>query len=130
MLIFNLWDPSIDEKGGVVLTPTKKPMRVAHTVVNDGQVVKITRRLAFGQSGKGADDLVLAVKLKEREILIKSLDDQSYSLLSPTGGRQAEVSHQTKRFKLEDGQGSWGVHFGVGDTLHRVMNFELHKGNA
>lgn len=130
MLILNLWDPRIDEKGGMVLNPSKRPMRVAHTVINDGQVVQITRRLAFGQSGKGSDDPVLAVKLKEDEILIKSLDDQVYSLVSPTGGRQTEVSHQAKRFKLEEGRGSWEVHFGAGDTLHRIMNFELHKGNA
>lgn len=130
MLVFSLWDPSIGKEGGVVLNPAKKRMTVAHTVVNDGQAVKITRRLAFGQSGKGSDDPVLAVKLKEGEILIKSLDDQAYSLLSQTEGRQTEVSHQAKRFKLEEGPGSWGVHFGAGDTLHRIMNFELHKGQA
>lgn len=128
MLVFNLWDPNIDEEGGVVLNPDKKPLRVAHTVVNDGQEVQITRRLAYGQSGKGADDPILAVKLKDREVLIKSLNDQTYFLMSPTGTRKSEVSHQAKRFKMEEGQGSWALHFGAADSIHRIINFELHKG--
>ena len=130
MLVFSLWDPGIDEEGGLVMTPVKKPARVAHTVVNDGQTINITRRLAFGQTGKGADDVVLAVKLNDGEILIKSTDEQSYPLMSPTGARKSEVSHQSKRFKLEERQGSWAVHFGPNDDLHRVMSFELRRGQA
>lgn len=130
MLVFNLWDPAIDDEGGYVMTPKKKPARVAHSVVNDGQEINISRRLAFGQTGKGADDVVLAVKLKGGEILIQSTDKQSYPLMSPTGARKSEVSHQPKRFKLEEHQGSWAVHFGNNDDLHRSMSFQLQGGQA
>lgn len=130
LLVFNLWDPSVDEEGGYVMTPNKKSVRVAHTVINDGQEINITRRLAFGQTGKGADDVALAVKLKSGEILIKSTDEQSYPLMSSTGTRKSEVSHQLKRFKLEERQGSWAVHFGNNHDLHRAMSFELQRGTA
>lgn len=130
MLVFNLWDPTIGDSGGIVLTPTKKAIRVAHTAVNDSQAVYVSRRLAFGQTGKGAEDVVLVVKLKDGEILIKSEDNQSYPLMSPTGARKSEVSHHAKRFKLEERQGTWAVHFGPDDGLHRVMSFELQKGEV
>lgn len=131
ILGFNLWDPTIGEKGDFVKNPAKKAVRVAHTAVSDGQVIYITRRLAFGQSGKGADEVVLAVKLKAGEISVKSKDDRSYPLMSPTGERISEVSCQAKRFKLiKDREGSWAVHFGSSDVLHRVVSFELFRGAA
>jgi DNA-binding helix-hairpin-helix protein with protein kinase domain len=130
MMVFKLWDPAIGDDGGIVKTPAKRPLRVAHTVVNDGQTIYVTRRLAYGQAGKGADDRILAVKLKDGEIFIKSEGEQSYPLLSQTGSRQSEVSQQPKRFKLEERQSSWDLHFGPSDDLHRVMSFEFQRGQA
>jgi hypothetical protein len=127
-MVFSVWDPAVGEKGGFVLTPAKKTVRVAHTVVNDGHVIHVTRRLAFGQSGKGSDEPVLAIKLVAGKVLIKSKDGHTYPLLSPTGACKSEVSQQTKRFNVEEKRGSWAVHFGPSDGLHRVMSFEFCRG--
>ena len=129
--VFHLWDPQLGAQGGILMKPKNGKNRlviVGHGVVSDQQTFFITRRLAFGNSSGPINEPVVSVQLEGNQINLKSLDGGVYPLFSPTGNKKTTLDHHHKVFKLEERQASWRLHFGGNDDLHRVVSFQLRKG--
>jgi len=128
---FHLWDPKCGPTGGILEKPkgeTMRPVLAGHGAVSDCRSFIINRRLAFGQSSGPLSEPVVSVTLSSQGIKLKSLDGNVYPLFSPTGSQKTEIGDREKTIRLEEGQGSWRLHFGPNDALHRVVSFELRKG--
>lgn len=129
--VFHLWDPEVGPHGGILEKPkgkTKRPVLAGHAALSDGRAYVITRRLAFGQSIGPSGEPVVSVTLSGQAIKLKSLDGNAYPLFSPTGSQKTEIGDREKTIHIEECQGSWRLHFGTNDALHRVVSFELRKG--
>jgi DNA-binding helix-hairpin-helix protein with protein kinase domain len=129
--VFHLWDPEFGPQGGILAKPkgeTMRPVLAGHGAVSAGRAFVITRRLAFGQLSGPSGEPVVSVTLSGQGITLKSLDGNVYPLFSPTGSQKTEIGDREKTIRLEERQGSWRLHFGPNDALHRVMSFELRKG--
>jgi hypothetical protein len=92
------------------------------------QTFVITRRLAFGQSTGSLDEPVVSVLFVGDRLKLRSLNGSVYRLFSPTGRQKTEIDHREKTIKLEEQKGSWRLHFGGSEDLHRVVSFELRRG--
>ena len=129
--VLHLWDPGHGPKGGILTKPqndTVRPVLVGHGAVTEARPFLITRRLAFGQMGAGADEPVIEAELSNGRIKLKSIDHTQYQLFSASGSGQTVVSDQPQVFRLSPGQASWRLHFADRNCLHRVVSFELRPG--
>ena len=133
MGVFHLWDPGYGPKGGIVCSPHKgstRPVLAGHGAVTEGRPFHITRRLAFSQMERNADDPVIEVRLSKGRVGLKSVDGSQYRLFSASGARQTTVADQEQVMQLAAGRVSWRLHFGDRECLHRVVSFELHPGKT
>lgn len=129
--VFHLWDPGHGPHGGILSKPAggkSRPVLVGHGAVTEGQTFHITRRLAFGQQTGMADEPVIAATFAGNKLRLQSLDGNAYRLFSATGNRETEVGGREQAMTLASGQGSWRLHFGDNERLHRVVSFELRPG--
>lgn len=60
----------------------------------------------------------------QQHIGVRSLDGNTYRLVSGDGLRQEEVDDQMKSFPP-----SWRLHLGPMDRMHRVVTFEMRQGS-
>ncbi|HPQ71350.1 MAG TPA: serine/threonine protein kinase [bacterium] len=131
--VFHLWDPHFGPEGGVLTKPKaekSQPVLVGHGAVSDGQTFLITRRLAFGITSGLVNEPVVSVTLSGDRIKLKSLDGNTYVLISPSGKQKTEIDQREKALRIVERQESWRLHFGDESTLHRVVSFELRKGDG
>ena len=129
--VFHIWDPGLKENGGILARPsgdTMRPVLAGHAAFADGEAYVVTRRLAFGDAGARADRPVVSLRLSGRRLKLKSLDGNDYVLSVPGGAQRSDVGNQEKTLKLEERRESWQLHFGGDDSLHRVLSFELRRG--
>ena len=130
---FHLWDPSFGLKGGILTKPSeaaKRPVLVGHGAFSEGQTFFITRRLAFGHSNGPVYEPVVSMTFAGNRIKLRSVDGKVYHLSSPTGNQQSEIGDVETIVKLEDRQGSWRIHFGDNNSIHRVASLELRRGGS
>jgi DNA-binding helix-hairpin-helix protein with protein kinase domain len=130
---FHLWDPGISAKGGILTKPQGDIYRrilVGRGAISENMTFVITRRLAFGNSNGPINTPVMSLMLVGDHIKLRSLDGKVYRLCSPTGSQETEVGESEKSIKLEERQLSWILHFGDKETLHRVVFFEIHRGEG
>jgi DNA-binding helix-hairpin-helix protein with protein kinase domain len=128
---FCLWDPKHGASGGILTKPKDgkhRPVIVGHGALTSSTAFVITRRLAFDMQGPGADEPVAEASLSRDRISLRSLDGESYRLVSASGGRETVVSDGPQEIRLEPGQASWSLHFGGPERLHRVLDFTLRPG--
>jgi hypothetical protein len=129
--VFHIWDPGLGTSGDILKRPKgdrKVPVLAGHAAAADNTTITITKRLAFGAANGQTNEPVLSVAIRGNRVKIRSLDGQTYRLVSPTGNKQSEVGDQEKEVLINDREASWQVHFGPADTLHRVASFELRRG--
>lgn len=129
--VFHLWDPEFGPQGGILTRPkgdVTRPVLVGHGAVSNEQTFVITRRLAFGLSAGAISEPVASVTLVGDRIKLKSLDGRSYRIFSPNGEQSSEIGARETTIRLEERQGSWRLHLGDNDSVHRVVTFELRKG--
>jgi DNA-binding helix-hairpin-helix protein with protein kinase domain len=127
---FHLWDPTAGE-GGVIKKPlqgSNMPKVVARSVLTSSKPFTITRRLAFGQMGPGAEEPVLKVLLNNAKLSLNSLDGNRYQIDLPSGGAQATISEKPRNLTLGEGQTLLNLHFGDKSCLHRVLHLNLKRG--
>jgi DNA-binding helix-hairpin-helix protein with protein kinase domain len=129
--VFHLWDPDYGTHGGILYKPQdgmKRPVLVGHGAVTERRPLCITQRLAFDQQGAQSEEPVIEVSLFGGRVSLQSLDGGQYRLRSASGNHETVVSEKKQVIQLTAGQGSWRLHFGDKDRLHRVVSFELHPG--
>ncbi|MFO8079039.1 MAG: serine/threonine protein kinase [Armatimonadota bacterium] len=132
---FLLFDPKAnDGAGGCVQRPQgekKAPRVVGHGLVAEGDLLTISRRLAFGTSDGPIHEPVVSVKLKGNRLRIRSLDGARYRLVGAASGKESEVGEAEKTLAFIKQRQPWTLHFGKSDTLHRVVSFSLRsRGEA
>lgn len=126
--VFYLWDPAFKSKGGILEKPTGKKTVVGHGAISDGSAFTITRRLAYGPSGRQDSDPVISVSLSGKNIKLKSLDGKEYTIVSPRGDKKTTIGENELTLQFEEPKGFWKLHFGSESTIHRVASFELKRG--
>ncbi len=133
---FYLWDPEFGPQGGFLEKPqgaSMRPVLVGTAAASEGRALVIPRRLAFGETSRTLGEAVVSVTLSDPlsgpDIKLQSLDDEVYTLFSPTG-RKTEIVPYEKTIRLEEGQASWRLHFGQNDERHRVVSFKLCQGGG
>ncbi|WP_052518789.1 protein kinase domain-containing protein [Archangium violaceum] len=109
----------------LVRGPDPGRKRQAQAVLTEQTPLVITERLATGHIGRGSNAPRLEVRLQGRRLWLKSLDGSVYPLSSKSGTRSNQVGEQAVDFPLEAGQGSWRLHLGKLEQLHRIVGFEL-----
>lgn len=130
---FHLWDPALGPQGGILSRPkdaTTRPVLVGCGAVSDGQTYIITRRLAFGHSDRASNDSVMSVTLARDRIKLRSRDGFVYKIFAPNGAQSLVTGDRDATLTLDAPQGSWRLHLGENDTLHRVVTFELRRGGT
>jgi DNA-binding helix-hairpin-helix protein with protein kinase domain len=128
---FNLWDPTVGPGGQLLQKPAGDRQRAVVAAVlglTDGETVSVTQRLAHGRHGATGARAVVELRLSGTRLSIRSVDGGRYRLISPSGGRDAEVTDRFKEVRIEPGTASWRLHLGAPETLHRVVNFEVRPG--
>ena len=132
--VLKIWDPGFKGNGGILSRPsgdgTERPVLVGHSAIADGDDSVVTRRLAFGDAGAEADRPVVSLSFRGNQLQMRCLDGNSYFLSAPGGGQQSELGDQVKNLRLEERKESWKLHFGGEDSLHRVLSFELRRGQS
>jgi len=128
---FRLVDPSVENAStGRPSHGAERAKALAILSLASGETRTITRRLAFGQSGREAQREVLALSFDGSGVGLQSLDGGTYKLKSPSGNKTAEVGARGATLAVKQGEASWALHLGPQDRLHRVLTFTLRKAAA
>lgn len=129
--VFALWNPALGESGGLSTVPgvaKNKVLFVNQLAITDGSTVRITRRLAFGQTDDRADEPVMEISVRGSRAQVRSLDGKAYRMTAPGAKQTSEVGDIPRTLSLDEKWSSWVIHFGAKDSLHRVVSFILRKG--
>jgi len=114
----------------LVRGPDPQRKRQTQAVLTEQTPLIITARLATGHVGRNSNTPRVEVRLQGRRLWLKSLDGAAYSLSSKSGTRSSQVGERAMDFPLEIGLGSWRLHLGSLDRLHRIVSFELRGEGA
>ena len=114
----------------LVRGPDPKRTRLTQAVLTERSPLILTERLMTGHVGRGSNTPRLEVRLEGRHLWLRSLDGTEYPLSSKSGSRSRKVGAQAVDAPLEVGQGTWRLHLGSLERLHRIVSFELRLEGA
>jgi hypothetical protein len=109
----------------LVRGPDPQRKRLSQAVLTERSPLIITERLMTGHIGRGSNTPRLEVRLEGSRLWLRSLDGAEYPLSSKSGARSRKVGTQAVDVPLEVGQGTWRLHLGGLERLHRIVSFEL-----
>ncbi len=98
---------------------------VATLALPPGETVIVTDRIARGRSGSAGQLPVLAMAFDGTRVSLRALDESSYRLVPPSGGKSVDLDERTREIDLRGA--SWRLHLGDAGVLHRVATFRMER---
>ena len=111
----------------LVRGPDPKRTRLTQAVLTEQSPLLISDRLLKGQMGRGSHTPRVEVRLEGGRLWLRSLDGVVYTLASMSGSRNLPVGPQAMNVPIDPGRGTWRLHLGSLEKLHRIVNFELRQ---
>jgi serine/threonine protein kinase len=121
--LFHLYDPGTHEMDRI---PDQRPRAVSSIALAQGEIVTISRRLAFGVGGKDAEIPVLTMRLEDRRVIVQCDDGNRFRLIREGSQEQVIGSKPVALYPTAVRQDV--LHFGENDRLHRTLRFEWREG--